>query len=52
MSDENNLYMKNDQKNMTNPNMPPTYLSAPSNLMNMEPSPPDPYTDNRPELGK
>ena len=52
MSDGNNLYMKTNQKNMTNANMPPTYPSAPSNMMNMEPSSPDPYTDNRPELGK
>ena len=44
--------MKNDQKNMTNPNVPPTYLPHPSNMMNMELSPADRLTDNHPELGE
>ena len=35
-SDENNLYMKNDQKNMMNPNMPSTYLSHTSNIVNID----------------
>ena len=44
--------MKNDQKNMKNPNMPSTYLPRPSNMMNMELSPPDRLIDNHLELGK
>ena len=44
--------MKNDQKNMTNTNTLPTYLSALSNMMNMEPSPPIHLTDNCLELVK
>jgi hypothetical protein len=44
--------MKNDQKNMTNLNMPPTYLLALSNMMNMELSPPIHLTDKCPELVK
>ena len=51
-SDENNLYMKNDQKNMKNPNMPPTYLPHPFNMMNMKLSPLIHLTDNWPELVK
>ena len=35
-SDENNLYMKNDQKNVKNPNMPSIHLSHASNYPNME----------------
>ena len=52
MSDENNLYMKNDQKNKTNPNMPSTYLSHASNTANMEPSPADHLSDKWLKPGK
>ena len=51
-SDENNLYMKNDQKNETNPNMPSSYLSHASSMKNMEVSPPFHLFDKRPEPGK
>ena len=44
--------MKNDQKNKTNPNMPPTYLPHPSNMMNMELSPLIHLSDKCSELVK
>ena len=44
--------MKNDQKNMKSPIMPPTYLSHPSNMMNVELSPLIHLSDNCSELVK
>jgi hypothetical protein len=38
-SDENNLYMKIAQKNMTNQNMQSVHLSHAPSMLNMEPSP-------------
>ena len=38
-TNENNLYMKIDQKNMTNPNMPSIRLSQAASIANLEPSP-------------
>ena len=44
--------MKNDQKNMTNMNSLPTYLSALSNMMNMELYPPVHLSDRCLKPGK
>ena len=44
--------MKNDQKNITNLNNLHTCLPHPSNMMNMEVSPPIHLSDNCPELVK
>ena len=51
-SDENNLYMKNDQKYKTNTNMLPTYLPALSNMVNMELFPLIHLSDKCPDAGK
>jgi hypothetical protein len=44
--------MKVAQNDETNPNMPSSYLSHASSMMNMELSPPVHLTDNCPELVK
>ena len=44
--------MKNDQKNMTIPNVHSVHLSSAPNYLNMEPSPPVHLSDRRPKPGK
>ena len=49
-SDENNVYMKVDQKNTMNPDTLFIYQQPPSNILNTRTSPSGSFADNHPEL--